>query len=150
MKKILCVFLLLVLAGCASVSIPHYIQDKYPYKRTFYAQFNEVREIVMRAFERSGWAIEKESEPALFERESGLRSGGKETLFFSKIRQTSLFVGTRFSRVNAYVRASSDNETEVEIRYVTVTSAAFKNFNDYKNDRAVERIFKYIEERLNL
>lgn len=148
MKKILFVFLLLALGGCASVTIPNYIRDRYPYKRTFYAPFDEVRAAVVQTFEELGWRIGRESEPALFERQR--ESGRRQTLLFTEIRQTSLFVASRYARINAYVAATADNETEVEIRYLTVTSMPFKRFDGYRNDRAVKRIFKHMEKTLNL
>jgi hypothetical protein len=149
MRKVLSVFLLLALGGCASVTIPNYIQDKYPYKRTFYAPFDQVREAAVQTFGEFGWTIGKESEPALFERERESGSS-KQTLLFTEIRQTSFFVGSRYARLNAYLRATADHETEVEIRYLTVTSVPFKRFHHYKNDRAIERIFRHIEGKLNL
>ena len=93
MKKFLSVLLILNFIGCASITIPNYIQDKSPYKRIFYARFDKVRESTTKTFEESGWTIEKESDPALFERERGSESGNKQTLFFTEVRQTSIFVG---------------------------------------------------------
>jgi len=148
MRKILSVFLLLVLTGCSSVRVPNYIQDRHPYKRTFYVQFDKVRETAIQTFEEFGWTIKKESEPALFERERESGSSGKQTLLLTEIRETSLFIGSRYARLNAYLRETANNETEVELRYLTVTSVPFKSFNMYKNDGAVERIFKHIEEEL--
>lgn len=150
MKKFLYIFLALVLTGCASITIPNYIQDKNPYKRTLYAPFDKVREVTIQTFEDFGWAVEKESKPALFERERESGNGGKQTLLFSKIRQTSFFVGSRYSRLNVYLREMASNKTEVEIRYLTVTSVLFKSFYGYKNDRSIERIFRRIEEKLDL
>lgn len=150
MKKILLVLLLLSFAGCASITIPNYIQDKNPYEKIFYAQFDQVRTAITKTFEASGWTIEKESEPALFERERDLEGGDEQTLIFTDVRQISFFVGSRYIRVNAYVHGIANNETEVEIRYLTVTSIMFKEFYGYKNDRAVEHIFSKIEKNLNL
>ena len=149
MKKFFLILTLLSLIGCANITIPNYIQDKNPYERTFYAQFDKVREVLTEAFEESGWTIEKESDPALFERERGLENGNKQTLIFTEIRQTSFFVGSRYTRINAYLHEMANNETEVEIRYVTVSSIMFKSFYGYRNDRAVEHIFSKIEENLS-
>ena len=150
MRKVLYVFLLLMFTGCASIIIPNYIQDKNPYKRTFYADFNKVREVTVKTFDDLGWTIEKESEPALFEREREPEDGSKQTLLFTEIREVSFFLGSRYTRLNTYLRETTDNETEVEIRYLTVTSVLFKSFYGYKSDRAVDRIFEDIESRLNL
>ncbi|MBN1869866.1 MAG: hypothetical protein JW847_04740 [Candidatus Omnitrophica bacterium] len=149
MKKLLSVSLLLSLIGCASINIPNYIRDKNPYKKSFYTHFVRAREAVMKTFEETGWTVESESEPALFERERDLKSGLKQTLIFSDVRQTSFFIGTRYSKLNVYVHEIADNETEIEIRYLILTNVVFKNFYSYKNDRAVDRIFKKIEEDLS-
>lgn len=149
MKKVLSVLLLVTLIGCASINIPNYIQDKHPYKRTLYASFDKVHEMTVQTLEDFGWRIERESDPGLFERErENGESRNKQTLIFTEIRKTSLFVGSRYARMNAYLRETADNATEIEIRYLTVTSALFKSFNDYRNDRAVERILDRIEEAL--
>ena len=150
LKTWLLVLLSLSVFGCASITVPSYIRDKNPYEKIFYAPFDTVRETVAKTFEESGWTIEKELEPALFERERGLESGKKQTLIFTGIRQISFFLGSRFGRVNAYIHEVADNETEVEIRYLTVTSIMFKEFYGYKNDRAVKNIFVKIEENLKL
>ena len=90
MNKFLIIVLLAVLSGCASVNVPSYIQDKYPYKRTFYAPFDKIHELTVRALENSGWTVHKESDPALFEqgREIGV-DGLKQTLVFTKISAPS-------------------------------------------------------------
>ena len=148
MKKILGSLLLLCLIGCSSVRVPNYIRDQYPYKRTFYAPFDQVHATVAETFQESGWVIEKESEPSLFERQRGPENDRKQILLFTKIRQTSFFVGSRYARMNAYLWETADKETEMEIRYLTVTSILLKSFNSYRNDKAVEDIFKRIDEGL--
>ena len=149
-KKIVLVFLLVNMTGCASITIPNYIQDKNPYEKVFYASFDTVREVTTKAFEESGWTVEKESEPALFERERDLKSGTKQTLIFTEVRQVPFFVGSRYARVNAYIHETANNETQVEIRYLTVTSVMFKSFYGYKHDQAVEYLFSKIEKNLDL
>lgn len=151
MKKFLVIILVLTISGCASVTIPNYIQDKSPYKQTYYAPFNIVQESAIKALEDFGWAIEKESDPALFERRRDIGNSNQEqTLLFTKIRQFSFFIGSRYTRLNLYLRVTADKATEVEIRYLKVTSVLFKNFYRYRSDHYVDRIFKRIEEGLNL
>ncbi|MCK5012351.1 MAG: hypothetical protein KAS66_00880 [Candidatus Omnitrophica bacterium] len=149
MKKLLWIALLLSFTGCVSSTIPNYIQDKNPYKKTFYGPFDKVQEAITKAFEESGWAIEKESRPDLFERDRGLGSVNKQTLIFTEVRQASFFVGSRYARINAYLNETANNETAVEIRYLNVTLVMFKSFYRYKNDHAVEHIFSKIEENLS-
>ena len=51
MKKFLWVVLLLSFTGCVSINIPNYIQDRNPYKKTFYGPFDKVQEAITKAFE---------------------------------------------------------------------------------------------------
>jgi len=149
MKKILSIFLLLALGGCASVNIPNYIQDEHPYKQLFYAEFEKVKEATVEALDHFGWTVGKMSDPALFERERATEDGdGQQSLIFTEIREISFFLGTRYSRINVYLRKMSDGAMEVEIRCLKVTSVMFKELYGYKNDRAAERIFQRIEESL--
>jgi hypothetical protein len=149
MKNILSVFLLVTLVGCATVTIPNYIQDDNPYKRTFYADFDKVRQTTVQTLEEMGWVLDKESDPSVFEQGRSSQVSGQQTLLFTKIRQTSFFVATRYSRLNVYIQtAEENNATEVEVRFLTVTSFTFKNFKDYKHDKAVERIYKHMDEKL--
>ena len=127
MKKLLGVFFLITLIGCTSIRIPNYIYDKYPYKRTLYVDFDKARAATLETLSEFGWTIEKESEPGLYEYERTPGDGGKQTLLFTQIRDTSFFVGSRHARLNAYLHAAGTNETELEIRYLTVTSVLFKN-----------------------
>ena len=151
MRKFLAMILLFTISGCASINIPNYIQDKFPYKQTYYAPFSTVHENAVKTLEDLGWTIEKESDPALFERARDIDNNGREqTLVFTEIRQFSFFIGSRYTRLNLYLRGTADQATEVEIRYLGVTSMVFKNFYSYKNDSAVDRIFKRMEEGLHL
>lgn len=149
MKKILFGILLLSLAGCASVTIPRYIHDKHPYERTFFVSFEEAKQAVIGALDETGWLVEHESEPSLYERDKGIYGEREQILIFSRIRQMSFFLGTNYARVNAYIREVADKECELELRYMKVTTVVFKDFQGYKNDRAVESIFRAIEAQLN-
>ena len=88
--KILGLVFLVFVSGCANIIIPNYIQDQNPYTKTFYAPFEKVHELTIRAIEDAGWAVQEEADPALFERGRELvDSGRQQTLVFTKIRQFS-------------------------------------------------------------
>ena len=141
-------FMILSFSGCASITVPNYIQDKNPYKQVFYGSFDSVREATIKTFEDSGWVIDRESKPALFEQERDLEGDNQQTLLFTKVRQISFFLGSRYARMNAYVHEIANNETEVEIRYLVVTSTMFRSFNGYKSDSTVKPILSRIEKNL--
>jgi len=150
MRKVLSLFLVLTLAGCASVTIPNYIQDKNPYKRTFYSDFTYTKNTVLQTLKEFGWAVEQEADPGTFDRAMESVAGqGEQVLLFTRVRQTSFFIGSRYARMNIYLRVLSDKATEVEIRYLNITTVPFKHFHDYTNDASIERLFKHIEGLLN-
>ena len=142
---------LVTLFGCASVGIPHYIQDKNPYKQTFYSDFEAVKQVAKAALEDLGWAIEKETDPRLFEHGNSTNAdeAHEQVLFFSNIRKSKVSLGIRNTRLNIYLRQVAEHETEVEIRYLAFTTLSFKSFYDYRNDRLVQKIFDSIQNHLN-
>lgn len=149
MRKVALSIVLTFLCGCANIVIPNYIRDNNPYKKIYYASFKEVRKAIVKSLEESGWGIEAESEPALFEREWD-RENGVQTLIFTETRQRSFFVGSGYDRMNVYINEVTGNEIEVEVRYVKVTSVTFKSFYKYQNDHVVNRLLSKIEENLTL
>ena len=148
MRKFLLFLLVIELTGCVSAKIPNYLNDKVPYKRDFYAGYDETLSAVKESLENLGWKIASEADPAVYEAQ--LLTGDadrKETLIFTNVRQTPFILGTRYAKMNILVRRLSET-TEVEIRYVTITSTVFKSFENYKNDSAVARVFEQIEQLL--
>ena len=148
MKKILLGLLLMIFAGCSTIDIPQYLQDKHPYQKTFYQSFDRTLEATRQTLTDLGWKVAKEVQPSVYERNRALEEGeGKALLIFTDVRRTPFFLGSRYARLNIYLRGG-DKVTEVEIRYLTLNSLALKTFRHYKNDAAAERIFKKIEEKL--
>ena len=145
------IYLLLFFSGgCANVHIPDYISDENPYRRIFYADFSSTLAATAQSLESLGWPISKTAEPSIFERSRLTEEGNRQqTLLFTEIRQTPLFLGTRYARVNAYLRAVTDHTTEVELRYLTVTSVPLKSFYNYRKDHFIKRVFQEIERRLS-
>ncbi|MGE0269096.1 MAG: hypothetical protein AB7S78_11655 [Candidatus Omnitrophota bacterium] len=134
------------LLGCSTVNVPKYIKDENPYKQVLYANFEKTLEATTKALNEAGWEIVSMSDPNVFEHSAIKDPNGKQLLLFSDIKDLPLFLGTRFARVNIYLRSTSQpNETEVEIRYLTVNSIAFAEFKNYKHPIASERIFTVIK-----
>jgi hypothetical protein len=148
-KNVLFFVSLFALIGCASVTIPNYIRDEHPYRKTFYAPFDTVLDATVHALEDSGWKVAKTTEPSVFERNKDTdKPGVRQILLFTDVRETALIFGTRYARMNIYVQSAADNSTEVELRYLRVTSASLKNFQNYRNDRYAEKFFGRIESLL--
>ena len=148
-KNVPSILLLFALAGCASINVPNYVKDENPYKRLYYAPFAKVKDATERVLRNSGWVISQESDPALFELERSVGEGsGQQTLIFTEIRQFSFFFGSRYARLNAFLRSLPDGATEVEIRYLAITATFLKKFYRYKNDKTVKSMFSQIEKAL--
>ena len=137
------------LAGCVSVSLPGYIQDTRPYKKTWSASFAAVEKAVLKALNKSGWTIEKQTDPAVYEQDRTASDQDlQQTLLISRVRPMGFFLGTRYARLNVFIRSASADKTEVEIRYLTVNSTSVKTFQNYRHDRAVDRLFTRIAKEL--
>ena len=95
------------------------------------------------ALEDLGWIIEHKVDPAVYEQGSIESAEEQRVLLLTQIRQTPMFLGTRYAKLNVYIK-SLKGVSEIEIRYLTVTSVFFKTFQTYQNDKAVERIFRRI------
>ncbi len=141
-------FLSLYLTGCASVYLPVYLQDKNPYTRRFYAGYDEAFQAVDQALKDLGWEQEKAIDPLVYERQRGTDLDEQQTLILTKTRQTPLFVGTRYARMNIYLRAKK-GISEIEIRYLTTSDFFFRWIKSYRNESAVNRIFAHLDELLH-
>ena len=147
MKNIFLILCTIILNGCATIEVPQYIQDQHPYQRTVYKGFDQTLDATRQALAELGWTIGKETEPSVYERNRLLEGPGKAILLMTDIRRTPFFLGSRYTRLNIYLRGG-DKVTEVELRYLTLNSLAIKTIQNYKNDAAVDRIFHRIEENL--
>lgn len=150
MKRIIQLGLFLVcLSGCATVSIPNYIKDDHPYTRTVYADFDQARAAAGKALQDSGWVVVDATDPTVFEHSSIQDEGGREILLFSDIKELPFILGTRYSRVNVYLRSTSrPKETEIEVRVLTIKSLTFMELRKHKQPRVADKIFADIEKHL--
>ena len=139
-KKVLLLSVLMSCLGCATVHIPTYLADKNPYIRRFYANHEEALVAITKTLEDLGWEIEGTTDPSVYERSRTPDLDEREILLFTKIRQTPLMVGTRYAKINVFVRSKAEI-SEIEIRYLTTTSVSFQKMESYQDDSAVERMF---------
>ena len=135
--------------GCSSTNIPNYVKDKHPYKKIFYADFDQAVDATKKTVEELGWIVTKSTDPGVYEQNRATESEtARQILLFTEVRQTALFLGSRFAKMNIFLRSISKNETEIEIRYLTVTSVTFKDVYSYRKDSFVNKVFKLIDEKL--
>ncbi len=144
MRKVIIGILLLSCIGCVTVRIPKYLKDEFPYKRKYYANFDNTLDATMQALKELGWSVSDTSHPAVFEQDvlEG-EDQSKQILLFTDVRQTPLLLSSRYMSLNVYVW-SAGNSTDVEIRYMAMTPALFKSVQSYKNDPVVYKVFNRI------
>lgn len=147
MKKWIAMLLVFALAGCTSTGIPTYIPDQKASKKRFYATFSEAQSGVEKALEDLGWTVEKTMAPSVYEKNETNDLTERELLFVTEVRQTSFFLGTRYARMNIFLR-SQKNISEIELRYITVTSTFIKTFRNYGDNATLKRIMERIEAEL--
>jgi len=143
MKKLFLVLALLCV-GCATTRIPAYIQDINPYVKRFPAGYDVTSAAVEQALADMGWEIDDTTDPIVYEQDRINDLDEKQVLMLTTIRQTSMFLGTRYAKMNVYLR-SKNEISEVELRYVTITVTPLKTLTSYRNDSAAKRIFEHIE-----
>jgi hypothetical protein len=146
-KKVLLISLLFFL-GCTTATIPVYLRDKKPYVRRYYTNYDTTLAAVNATLKDLGWVAEKSVDPAVYEQARSTDLDEKQLLIITEVRQTPLVVGTRYARMNIFLRSKKEI-SEVEIRYLTMSSVTFKTVKDYANDSEVKRIFGRLEEILN-
>jgi len=106
--------------------------------------------VTQNVLEVLGWSIAEKMDPFVYERSETIDNPySKQIVLITRVRQRSLVVGTRYRRLNVYVRSEDDKTTDVEIRYLAVTALPYSTIRDYKNDSGVKKILDLIEEKLS-
>ncbi len=148
MRKIICLILVFLCAGCVSVKVSRYIKEESPYKKNFYASFEETLLAVNKALEEFGWKVTETADPQTYERDQGLPGESvRQVLLFTEVRQTPLIVSSRYMNLNVFLRWDGQ-KTGVEIRYQAVTPVLVKDMRSQKNDAVVNKILDRIGELL--
>lgn len=147
MKPFVLFLAILFSAGCATTSMPSYLQPKKPYIKRYYANHDKALASVKTTLQELGWSIEETADPGVYEHTRLNELDEHEVLLVTEVRPTPMFVGTRYARMNVYLRSKKDT-SEVEVRYLTTTSTALNNFSTYNNDAAVKRFFLRLDEVL--
>ncbi len=137
--------LLLVSFGCVTVQMPQYLKDKNPYHKEFYVHYDKALSATIMALERLGWKVVKQSNPMVFEGDSvQSEATPRQVLLFTDMRQNGMLFGSRYATINVFLKENNE-KIDVEIRYFSIFSTALKNFENYKNDELVKKIFDQIE-----
>ena len=147
MNKAISLLAVMFLAGCATTSMPSYLQPKKPYVKRYYAKYDQSLTAVKKVLTELGWTVEESTDPGVYEHTRFNELDENQILVVTSVRPTPMVVGTRYARMNIYLRSKKDM-SEVEVRYLTTTSTALNNFSTYNNDGAVKRFFIRLDEVL--
>lgn len=149
MRKSALIVCLAFCTGCVSVQIPQYLQDKHPYKREYFATYDETLEALKKVLKNDEWKIASTADPVVFEATTQNKSSeDRRVLIFTENKQTSMFLFSSYSQLNIYLRALM-NSTEVEIRYEAVVPIPFKQFRTYRKDSFVNKLLNQIADQLD-
>ncbi|MDP2938951.1 MAG: hypothetical protein Q8O13_02560 [Candidatus Omnitrophota bacterium] len=145
-KPISALLLILSIVGCVTVKIPKYLQDEFPYRKTFETSFENTFTATLKALKDTGWRVTETTSPIMFGPGNEADKSKKyEVLIFTEIKQSPLFLASSYASLNALLKAQDQTHTVVEIRYLSMIALPFKAIKTYQNDRLIERIFKNIE-----
>lgn len=142
-------FVLLTFMGCSTAHIPSYIQDKSPYKQTFYGTYEEVLNATLQALEDHGWLVERTTDPSVYERsKTTVDPNARSVLIMTKVKKYPKMTGSRYGRLNIYLVTNTSESTDLEVRFLTVNSLTFKSFKNYRHDDGVQALFQSIEKKI--
>jgi hypothetical protein len=147
MKNFFFVLVVVLLAGCATTNMPSYLQPKKPYLTRYYSNYEKSLSAVKQTLIELGWTLEETTDPGVYEHTRFNDLDEDQVLLVTVVRPTPMLIGTRYARMNIYLRSKKDL-SEVEVRYLTTTSTALNNFSTYNNDSAVKRFFERLSEVL--
>ncbi len=149
MKKWLVIVFCVMFSGCASVTVPQYIADKYSYKQKFYAEYDDVFKAVIKTSEEFGWTVTNTVDPAIYERSLATKTKEDlQALFFVDVKKPSSFLRRGYARANIFLRAGAGNVVELEVRYLKVSTVYVKTTFKYRNDKLINRFMKDVEGKI--
>ena len=149
--KIIIIFLVLGLSGCTTIEIPSYVKDQHPYKRKVYVSFDDTLKATQHVLEESAWVIKTQAKPSVYEMTYAHDEDSevKQVMLITDIKQGSFILGTAYTRLNIFIVSSQANETDIELRYLTIKSFPLKSFTSYRKDHAANQILDKIEKALS-
>lgn len=147
LKKIGFVIGLCVLTGCVSTRVPSYLTGKTSFTRRFYAGHDQVVAAVKQAMTASGWAVEKETEPQVYEIDPQKMDIEEQTLLMSDVRERRLIVLTRYERLNVFIH-SRGNASDLEWRYLRINDMTVFKPRSLGSQKLADQFFGKVEKYL--
>lgn len=152
MLRIFCILTLIFIVGCVTVEVPKYLNDKPAYSKNIEGNFNQTFTATVKSFKDMGWRVsETESTPIAKINNEEVERPAQTAIIITELKQRSMIIFSTYLMLNAYVRYLEENKTEVEIRYLSITSAPplFRQWRVYKNDGLVEKLYKEINKNIS-
>ncbi|MEW5895239.1 MAG: hypothetical protein AB1650_05740 [Candidatus Omnitrophota bacterium] len=146
-KLLLFAVLIIFIYGCSTVSIPVYLSDKKPCTERFYSGHANVLDAAKQTLVDLGWVIEKEVEPQVYEIDMVFPEEGEAVLLVTGVRKTRLLLGTRYGRMNVYVRTYQDI-TEMEVRHFVIADWGIFKRKSFGDKRLASCFFEHVRNYL--
>lgn len=144
-KKTL-IALLVLLTGCASAGVPHYIKAERSYVRKISGDYEEIVAVVKDVLYRQGWLIQQEVNPSEYERREGGEDQSRDILLFTEIKRHSRVAYATYTHLNVFIYANADG-AEVDVRYEALTPRPVRR-SSFRNDRLVNKILDAVEQEV--
>ena len=142
--SVLC--LAVIVSGCTVVQVPMYLPDDKVFTQRVYVDFETALNAVRMAVADFQWDVSSEVPPEMYEVDSESQTE-KEILLITDIKNTHLFVGSRYARMNIYIR-STGAVSEIEFRYMVVNSMVVWKPRTYGSQNLADRFFARVESHL--
>lgn len=146
-KKVIFLLVLCVTMGCVSTQVPSYLTDKKPFERRVYAGYTEAVAAVKQAMMDSGWVLEQETEPQVYEIDPQKADIEEQLLLMTKVREKHRIIFSRYERMNIFIRSRA-NVTDLEMRYFAINDMTIFKSKTYGNEKLAKRFFDLVQKAL--
>jgi hypothetical protein len=135
---------LLFLSGCVTAPMPGYISRvDHPYDRRFSVGFEKIVSSTMYVLKKSGWVVDSEADPAIYERDDRYDNNGFQgLLIITRARKSPLSMTSM--HLNVVIHSIGDT-SDVEVRYEAQTPM-IKRFTSERNDKVVSGFLNALEQ----
>lgn len=147
MKKLILIFFLMSLAGCAGLNVPDYIKADHPVARRVTGSYPKIVDAIKVALFKERWDIRGVDNPSIYERLPSGENQAQDIVFFTKIKTHQKFIYSSHEHLNVFVHVVAEG-AEVDVRYEVIESSIFGRFHKLRNDRLANHLLDLIEEEL--
>jgi len=148
-RKVFAGCLLVLVTGCAPLSLQAYIPSKNSELQRFYAGYERVLPAVRQAMCERGWPIAQETDPDVFEVVNAEKRADQAMLFISEPRREKALWGSRQARLNIYIHSQGE-VSDMEVRQVELRRGWFLRSRRFGAPDDTPAFFKRVQDLLGV